>query len=536
MVTAPWYQTAVFYEALVRSFKDSNADGLGDLRGIIDRLDYLVWLGVDCLWLPPVFDSPLRDGGYDIGDYYTVHADVGTIEDFADLIAAAHAKGMRVISDLVMNHTSDQHPWFQEARRPGSDRRDWYVWSDDPTRYAGARVIFFDYEESNWTWDEQAGAYYWHRFFGHQPDLNYDNPAVHDAMLDVIRFWLDMGLDGFRADAIPYLYEREGTNSENLPETHAFLKKVRAMVDAEYGDKVMLAEANQWPRDAAAYFGDGDECHMNFHFPVMPRLYMGLARGHCRDLKQILADTPAIPEGCQWGVFLRNHDELTLEMVTPQEREFMWGFYSPDLRMRKNEGIRRRLAPLVDGDRRRIELLHGLLLSLPGSPVMYYGDEIGMGDEYLLHDRDGVRTPMQWESGPGAGFSSAPPDRFYLPIVTDPAHSPAAVNVASQRDDPRSLLHWVKNLLVVRRLHPEMGVGTFEVLDPGNDAVFAFLRSAPGATTLVLANFTAADQTGTLDGVRSGAASWVDLVTGEAVTADTVGTLRPYQFRWIGLG
>jgi len=531
-VTPPWYQTAVFYEALVRSFKDSDGDGFGDLRGVIDRLDYLQWLGIDCLWLPPVFDSPLRDGGYDVSDFYAVHRDVGTVDDFADLIAAAHARGIRVISDLVMNHTSDQHAWFQEARRPGSDRRDWYVWSDDPTRYSDARVIFFDYEESNWTWDEEAGAYYWHRFFHHQPDLNYDNPAVRDAMLDVIRFWLDMGLDGFRADAIPYLYQREGTTSENLPETHAFLKEVRATIDAGYTDKVLLAEANQMPSESAAYFGNGDECHMNFHFPVMPRLYMGLARGHSRDLIQVLADTPEIPEGCQWAVFLRNHDELTLEMVTADEREFMWDFYAPDLRMRKNDGIRRRLAPLVDGDRRRIELLHGLLLSLPGSPVLYYGDEIGMGDEYLLHDRDGVRTPMQWEPGPDAGFSTADPAAFYLPVVTDPAYSPYVVNAAVQRDDPGSLLSWLRDLIALRRSRPEMGTGTFDVIEHGNQAVLAFVRSGTESSTLVLANFTDHEQTIEIEGVPLD----TDLATGGDIGTGSAVALGSYQFRWIGLG
>jgi maltose alpha-D-glucosyltransferase/alpha-amylase len=533
-VTA-WYQTAVFYEALVRSFSDSNGDGFGDLRGITDRLDYLQWLGVDCLWLPPVFDSPLRDGGYDVSDFYAVHPDVGTVEDFSHLIDAAHRKGMKVISDVVMNHTSDQHAWFRESRIPGSDRRDWYVWSDDPTRYSDARIIFFDYEESNWTWDEEAGAYYWHRFFHHQPDLNYDNPAVHEAMLDVVRFWLDMGLDGFRMDAIPYLYEREGTSSENLPETHAFLKEVRATVDAEYYDKVLLAEANQWPADAAAYFGDGDECHMNFHFPVMPRLYMGLARGHCTDLKQILTEIPETPSGCEWGVFLRNHDELTLEMVTPDEREFMWDYFAPDLRMRKNDGIRRRLAPLVEGDRRRIELLHGLLLALPGSPVLYYGDEIGMGDEYLLHDRDGVRTPMQWDSGPGAGFSTADPGDFYLPTVTDPAYSPDELNVAAQQDNPESLLCWLRDLIAVRRTRPEMGDGTFEVIEPGNEAVFAFLREADDHSTLVLANFSADPQSAEVgDAIAN--RTLTDLVSGSPVGSSSLGELEPYAVRWLALG
>jgi maltose alpha-D-glucosyltransferase/alpha-amylase len=533
-VTTPWYQTAVFYEVLVRSFQDSDGDGIGDLRGVIDRLDYLQWLGVDCLWLPPVFDSPLLDGGYDTSDYYSLHPDIGTVDDLAELIAAAHQRGIRVISDVVMNHTSDQHPWFQESRLPGSGRRDWYVWSDDPARFTDARVIFLDYEDSNWTWDETAGAFYWHRFYHHQPDLNYDNPQVREAMLDVIRFWLDMGLDGFRLDAVPYLFQRDGTNCENLAETHAFLKHVRSVIDAEYSDKVLLAEANQWPRDAAAYFGEGDECHMNFHFPVMPRLYMGLARGHCTDLLKILADTPTIPDGCQWGIFLRNHDELTLEMVTDEERDFMWDFYAPDPRMRKNEGIRRRLAPLVDGDRRRIELLHGLLLSLPGSPVMYYGDEIGMGDEYLLQDRDGVRTPMQWEAEPGAGFSHAPPETFHLPPVTDPSYAPSVVNVAGQRGDPGSLLLWVQQMLTLRREHPEMALGTFSALEHGNDAVLAFIRSTGDASTLVLANFTDAEQSVEIDGVI-GDSPHTDLITDHAVEVDPILTLGPYGIRWIGL-
>jgi maltose alpha-D-glucosyltransferase/alpha-amylase len=538
-LSTPWYRSAVFYEVLVRGFRDSNGDGIGDLRGVVERLDYLQWLGVDCLWIPPVFDSPLRDGGYDIRDYYSVHPEVGTVEDFAELIEAAHRRRMRVVSDIVMNHTSDQHPWFQDARRPGSERRDWYVWSDDPSRYADARVIFFDYEDSNWTWDETAGAWYWHRFFHHQPDLNYDNPEVRSEMLRVVRFWMDMGLDGFRMDAIPYLYEREGTNCENLPETHAFLKQVRAMVDAEYGDKVLLAEANQWPQDAVAYFGDGDECHMNFHFPVMPRLYMGLARGHCRDLVQIMEDTPPIPDGCQWGIFLRNHDELTLEMVTPEEREFMWGFYAPDPRMRKNEGIRRRLAPLLEGDRRRIELLHLLLLTLPGSPVLYYGDEIGMGDEYLLHDRDGVRTPMQWEAGPSAGFSDADPAGFYLPLVTDPEYGPDMVNVAAQRRDPDSLLQWVRRLLLIRRRHPEMAVGSFDVIGHGNDSVLAFRRSSDDDLSLVLANFSGTTQAVTIPDNAFTGPALVDAFTGEPGLsgADGVGfELPPHGYRWLTTG
>ena len=391
-----WYKHAIFYEVLIRGFYDSSHDGTGDIKGVIDKLDYLQWLGVDCLWLLPFFQSPLRDGGYDISDFRSVLPEFGNVEDIANLVEAAHARGMRVISDMVMNHTSDQHPWFQESRIPGSDKRDWYVWSDTDDRYRGARVIFVDTEHSNWTWDHDAQAYYWHRFFSHQPDLNYDNPEVGEAMLDVIRFWLSIGLDGFRLDAVPYLYERENTNCENLPETHEFLKRVRKVVDAEFEGKVLLAEANQWPEDVVPYFGDGDECHMAFHFPVMPRMFMGLRREEARPIVEILEQTPDIPDNAQWGIFLRNHDELTLEMVTDEERDYMYTEYAADPRMKMNVGIRRRLAPLLDNNRRVIELFHALLFSLPGSPVMYYGDEIGMGDNIYLGDRDGVRTPMQW--------------------------------------------------------------------------------------------------------------------------------------------
>ncbi len=529
-----WYQSAVFYELLPRSFRDGNGDGIGDLRGITESLEYLRWLGVDCLWIPPFFDSPMRDGGYDVSDYRSVHPDLGTLDHVADLIDAAHRRGLRVIADVVMNHTSDAHPWFQEARRPGSDRRDWYVWSESPNKYAEARIIFLDTEDSNWAWDEQAGAFYWHRFYSHQPDLNYDNPAVQAEMLDVLRFWLDLGFDGFRMDAVPYLFEREGTNCENLPETHEYLKRVRTMIDAEYGDRVLLAEANQWPRDAAAYFGDGDECHMNFHFPVMPRLYMGLARGHARDVRTILADTPPIPDGAQWGIFLRNHDELTLEMVTPEEREFMWNHYAADPRYRLNLGIRRRLAPLAGNDRRAIELLHGLLLSLPGSPILYYGDEIGMWDDVELPDRDGVRTPMQWT--PRGGFTKA--ETSYYPMITG-RFGTEAINVADQRDDPGSLLNWVRDMLVARRDRPEMGLGTFEMIDHPNDAVFAFLREHGDRATLVLANFAIDAQAIRFPPGRLGGRVPIDALSGdplEGVTADPfafdIGSL---EFRWLEL-
>jgi maltose alpha-D-glucosyltransferase / alpha-amylase len=390
-----WFKTAVFYEIHTRAFFDANGDGSGDFRGLIEKLDYLQWLGIDVIWLLPFYSSPLRDGGYDISDYFTIQPDYGTVEDVRDFIEAAHQRGIRVIADLVMNHTSSDHPWFQESRSgPDNPKRDWYVWSDTVHRYEDARIIFTDTETSNWTWDEQAGAYFWHRFFSHQPDLNFDNPEVQDALIEVLRFWLDLGMDGFRLDAVPYLYERDGTNGENLPETHAYLKRVRAEIDANYPDRVLLAEANQWPADVVEYFGEGDEAHMAFHFPVMPRMFMALRRETAKPMYEILSQTPDIPDNCQWGLFLRNHDELTLEMVTDEERDYMYAEYAKDPRMKINVGIRRRLAPLLEGGRDEIELMHAILFSLPGSPVLYYGDEIAMGDNVYLGDRDGVRTPM----------------------------------------------------------------------------------------------------------------------------------------------
>ena len=533
-----WFKSAVFYEVFVRSFQDSNGDGIGDIRGVISRLDYLEWLGVDCLWIQPILDSPMRDGGYDVRDFYAVHPDYGTVDDVADLLDEAHRRGLKVINELILNHTSIDHPWFQEARLPSSDRHDWYVWSDDNTDNAGARVIFLDTEDSNWTWDPFAGAYYWHRFYHHQPDLNYDNPEVRAAMLDVVRFWLDLGFDGFRLDATPYLHEREGTNCENLPETHEYLKTVRRVVDQEYGgDRVLLSEANQWPRDAVGYFGDGDECHMNFHFPVMPRLFMALARKNGADLTAILEDTPEIPGNCQWGIFLRNHDELTLEMVTEADRQFMWDHYAREPRMRLNLGIRRRLAPLVNDDRRAIELLHGLLLSLPGSPILYYGDEIAMGDDILLNDRDGVRTPMQWSEEANGGFSTLTDAPLAIPIITDPAYAVRDRNVAGAKADPGSLLNWIREMLATRRNHPEMGRGTFRLVDCGDPAVFGFVRRWEDHETLVLANFS--DELkpvaiGDLDG-----RSAVDALNGDRVhDVDPEGfatAIGPYQFRWLHL-
>ncbi|WP_435850240.1 maltose alpha-D-glucosyltransferase [Streptomyces uncialis] len=480
-VEPDWFKRAVFYEVLVRSFYDSDGDGTGDIRGLTEKLDYLQWLGIDCLWLPPFYASPLRDGGYDISDYRAVLPEFGTIDDFAALLDAAHARGIRVITDLVMNHTSDAHPWFQESRSdPDGPYGDFYMWADDDTGYPEARIIFVDTETSNWTRDPVRGQYFWHRFFSHQPDLNYDNPRVQDAMLDSLRFWLDLGVDGFRLDAVPYLFAREGTNCENLPETHDFLRLVRKVVDDEYPGRVLLAEANQWPDDAAEYFGDatqgGDECHMAFHFPLMPRIFLAVRCENRRPISDILGATPDIPSGSQWGIFLRNHDELTLEMVTEEERACMYDQYATDPRMRANVGIRRRLAPLLGNDTRQLELLSHLLLSLPGSPVLYYGDEIGMGDNIWLGDRDAVRTPMQWSPDRNAGFSTAEPGRLKLPVNMDTVHGYQAVNVEAQMKNPFSLLRWTRRMLAIRRDHPAFGLGTYRELPTSNDKVLAFVR------------------------------------------------------------
>ncbi|HTJ34896.1 MAG TPA: maltose alpha-D-glucosyltransferase [Dactylosporangium sp.] len=472
-----WFQRAVFYEVLVRAFADSNADGSGDIKGLIGQLDYLQWLGVDCLWLPPFYDSPLRDGGYDIRDFYKVLPDFGTVDDFVELLDAAHKRGIRVITDLVMNHTSDSHQWFQESRRdPTGQYGDYYVWSDSDKAYADARIIFVDTEESNWTFDPVRRQFYWHRFFSHQPDLNYANPDVQRDMIDVLRFWLDLGIDGFRLDAVPYLFEAEGTNCENLPETHEFLRRCRKVIDDEFPGRVLLAEANQWPADVVEYFGDGDECHMAFHFPLMPRIFMAVRRESRFPISEILAHTPQIPANCQWGIFLRNHDELTLEMVTDEERDYMYAEYAKDPRMRANVGIRRRLAPLLENDRNQIELFTALLLSLPGSPVLYYGDEIGMGDNIWLGDRDGVRTPMQWTPDRNAGFSQANPGRLYLPAIQDHVYGYQAVNVEAQREASTSVLNWTRTMLQVRRRHDAFAAGEFRELGGSNPSVLAFVR------------------------------------------------------------
>ncbi len=486
-----WFKDAIIYEIHIRAFQDSNGDGVGDIPGLIDRLDYLSDLGITALWLLPFYPSPLKDGGYDIAEYTDVHPSYGTREDVARLLQEAHRRGIRVITELVLNHTSSDHPWFQAARRaaPGSPERELYVWSDTPARYEDTRIIFKDYETSNWSWDPVAKAYYWHRFYAHQPDLNFDNPAVHQALFQVIDFWMDMGVDGVRLDAVPYLYEREGTSCENLPETHGFLKQLRAHIDSKYKNRMLLAEANQWPADAAAYFGEGDECQMNFHFPLMPRMFMALETEDSFPIINILHRTPQIPESCQWATFLRNHDELTLEMVTDEDRDTMYRGYAAERAARINLGIRRRLAPLL-GRRRKIELMKSLLLSLPGTPVLYYGDEIGMGDNIYLGDRDGVRTPMQWSSDRNGGFSRANPQKLYLPTIIDPDYHYEAVNVEAQQRIPSSLLWFTKRLIAKRKEHRLFGRGSIEFIPSDNPRVLAFVREYEGEAVLVVANLS----------------------------------------------
>ena len=490
-----WYKDAVFYQLHVKSFADSNGDGIGDFPGLTSRLDHIASLGVDCLWLQPMYPSPFKDDGYDISDYTNVHPSYGTLKDFEDFLAQAHARGLRVIIELVLNHTSDQHAWFQEARASRDNpRRDWYVWSDTDDRYRGVRIIFVDTELSNWAWDPVSKAYYWHRFFSHQPDLNFDNPAVREEIWNVMKFWLDLGVDGFRVDAVPYLVEREGTSCENLPETHAILKDLRARVDAHFSGKLLLAEANMSPEDVRPYFGDGDEFHMSFHFPIMPRMFMALRLEDRKPLIDIIERTPSIPDSCQWGIFLRNHDELTLEMVNDVERQYMWDEYAKDPRARINLGIRRRLAPLMEGDRRRIQLMSGLLMSLPGSPILYYGDEIGMGDNVYLGDRNGVRTPMQWNAGINAGFSTADPERLWLPLVSNALYGYQAVNVESQQRNPTSLLNWMRRLIEVRRQTHVFGRGSIEFLKPDNHRVLAFTRTLGRETVLAVHNLAGTAQ------------------------------------------
>ena len=487
-----WYKDAIIYQLHVKAFRDSNADGFGDIPGLIDKLDYVQSLGVNCLWLLPFYPSPLRDDGYDIAAYEAIHPQYGSIESFARFLDDAHSRGIRVITELVINHTSDQHPWFQRARNspPGSPMRNFYVWSDDASKYGDARIIFTDTEKSNWTWDPVAGQFYWHRFFSHQPDLNFDNPAVVEAVKDVMRFWLSMGVDGLRLDAIPYLVEREGTNCENLPETHAILRDLRATLDAEFPGRMLLAEANQWPSDVIAYFGDSDECHMAFHFPLMPRMYMALRREDRSPVVDIMAQTPRLPEECQWAIFLRNHDELTLEMVTDEERDYMYREYARDPRMRINIGIRRRLAPLLDNGRRQMELMNALIMTMPGTPVLYYGDEIGMGDNVYLGDRNGVRTPMQWNASWNAGFSEGDQQALYFPLIVDAPYSYQAVNVMAQERTQTSLLRWMRRLIRVRSQYRAFGRGSFEMLLPENRHVLAYLRKYEDEVILCVNNLS----------------------------------------------
>jgi maltose alpha-D-glucosyltransferase/alpha-amylase len=497
---ALWYKDSVIYQVHVRAFYDSDGDGIGDFRGLAQKLAYLQELGINAIWLMPFFPSPLRDDGYDISDYRSVHPSYGTLDDFKAFLEAAHQRGIRVIIEMVLNHTSDQHPWFQESRSSQDNpRRDWYVWSDTDTKYKGTRIIFLDTELSNWAWDPVSKQYYWHRFFNHQPDLNYDNPRVRDEMWDVMKFWLEMGVDGFRLDAVPYLMEREGTNCENLPETHGVLKELRARLDQEYPGRMLLAEANQWPADLRAYFGNGDEFHMAFHFPLMPRMFMGVKLEDRKPITEILKQTPEIPESCEWCLFLRNHDELTLEMVTDMERDYMYDEYASEKAMRLNLGIRRRLAPLLDNDRRKVELMNGMLMSLPGTPIIYYGDEIGMGDNVNLGDRNGVRTPMQWDGGWNGGFSAADPESLYAPLLLNPVYGFQAINVQSQKRFDHSLLSWMKRLVQVRKSSPVMGRGTIEFLYPANHRVLAYLRKLGNETVLVVNNLSSKAQAVELD-------------------------------------
>ena len=538
---ADWYKDAVIYQLHIKAFMDSNGDGIGDFAGLMQRLDYVQELGVTAIWLLPFYPSPLRDDGYDIADYRSINPSYGSMKDFKAFVAEAHKRGIRVITELVINHTSDQHPWFQRARQAkrGSAARDWYVWSDSDEKWPETRIIFLDTEKSNWTWDPVAGQFYWHRFYSHQPDLNFDNPRVLEEVLKVMRMWLDMGVDGLRLDAIPYLVERDGTNNENLPETHDVLKAIRADLDKHFPDRMLLAEANQWPEDTRPYFGDGDECHMGFHFPLMPRMYMALAQADRHPITDIIRQTPEIPEACQWGIFLRNHDELTLEMVTSEERDYLWQTYAAETRARINLGIRRRLAPLMQNNRRKIELMNSMLLSMPGTPIIYYGDEIGMGDNYYLGDRDGVRTPMQWSGDRNAGFSTAKPQQLYLPTIIDAVYGYQVINVEAQADDPSSLLNWMRRMITVRRQHPAFGRGAMVLLYPRNRKILAYLREHEGEAYLCVANLADSAQAVELDLGRHRGKVPIEL-TGRSAFPP-VGdlpymlTLPAYGFYWFAL-
>ncbi len=535
-----WYKDAIIYELHVRAFYDANGDGVGEFRGLTLKLEYLQDLGVSAVWLLPFYPSPLRDDGYDISDYTGIHPAYGTIDDFRMFLEEAHRRNIRVITELVLNHTSDQHPWFQEARSSRDNpRRDWYVWSDTVERYQKARVIFTDTELSNWAWDPVSKSYYWHRFFSHQPDLNYDNPVVREAVWGVMKFWFEIGVDGLRLDAVPYLVEREGTTCENLAETHDVLKFLRGRADAEFPGKMLLAEANQWPRDVRQYFGDGDECHMAFHFPLMPRMFMAVKLEDRKPIVDILQKTPGIPDNCQWGIFLRNHDELTLEMVTDEERDYMYDEFARELRAKINVGIRRRLAPLMEGDRRRIELMNGLLMSMPGSPILYYGDEIGMGDNIYLGDRNGVRTPMQWNGGWNAGFSGADPEQLYSPIISNPVYGYQAVNVESERRYDHSLMSWMKRLIRLRKTTRALGRGSMQLLAPQNHHVIAYLRELDAERILVVGNLSSQAQAAELDLSRWKGSIPIEMSGGNLFPP--IGdlpyllTLGPYQFYWFRL-
>lgn len=535
MKESHWYKDTFFYEINTRTFYDANRDGIGDLKGVTEKLDYLKFLGVDCIWLLPFFPSPLKDGGYDISDFYHVHSDLGTLEDFKELVHETHQRGMRIIADLVVNHTSDQCEWFLQGQADAnSPYYDYFVWSDTKDKFLDARIIFIDTEDSNWAWSEQAGKYYWHRFYSFQPDLNYDNPAVREEMKNIMRFWLDMGIDGFRADAVPYLIQREGTNCENLPETHEYLKELRRLMDEEYPGRILLAEANQWPQDLCPYFGDGDEFHMAFHFPLMPRIYKSAALGDCTSIIEIMNRTPHIPDDCQWCTFLRNHDELTLEMVTEEEREILWSHYAPEQRMRLNLGIRRRLAPLMGGDAGKIELLYAILFSLPGAPIIYYGDEIGMGDNICLNDRDGVRTPMQWSAGPNAGFSEQAGGELFLPVIDEGPFDYRKVNVESQMKDEQSLLNRLRNLMAVRKAHPVFSSQRVEFIHQENPAVLSVRREGQNESILCLHNLSAQAQTvsPTFDRYRLLQASSISPLSGNTVQHGDI-RLEPYTYVWL---
>jgi maltose alpha-D-glucosyltransferase / alpha-amylase len=535
-----WYKDAIIYQLHVRTFCDSNGDGIGDFPGLMQKLDYLQELGVNVIWLLPFFPSPLRDDGYDISDYTAVHPSYGLLEDFKAFLAAAHDRGMRIIIELVLNHTSDQHSWFQESRSSRENaKRDWYVWSETDDHYQGVRIIFVDTEMSNWAWDPLSKSYYWHRFFNHQPDLNYDNPAVFEAMWNVMKFWLEMGVDGFRLDAVPYLVEREGTSCENLPETHAIIRELRKRVDQEYPGKMLLAEANQWPSDVCLYFGEADEFHMAFHFPLMPRMFMSVQLEDRKPIVEILEQTPQIPDSCQWCLFLRNHDELTLEMVTDIERDYMYDVYAKDKGMRLNLGIRRRLSPMMDNDRWRIQLLNGMLMSMPGTPIIYYGDEIGMGDNVYLGDRNGVRTPMQWNGGWNAGFSGADPERLYSPLISNPVYGYQAINVESQRRSPHSLLSWMKRIIHVRKSSRVLSRGSIEFLKPSNHRVLAYVRQLGEEKILVVNNLSKSAQAVELDLRKYKGSIPIEMFGGNLFPR--IGdlyyllTLGPYQFFWFRL-